>query len=764
MSSAADQGSRSHRKRTKDRNGDVNGGDDGCRDAFPRKSARVSPESSPCNADGSATATAAAAATESRKNGKLKHAKRRSKGVAIDSSKQRDEETFKAFENNLSTYVQKKTTSLSTRSTEKSTATEKEPITTQAVASNVNYSPKARREKFQMGLDSEPVYQVLIREDDSSSSFIRRSTGGGGGGGGGAGNNASSAQRRETSPSPASRINYEEAKSAEARERRRESEKDGRFVSMVNVESQLVKTAKRDYARGEQVTALEYLTEVGPSRYCDDITQNPSTNPNYDDPGKTGDCIFQAAPSNRIRRSNNGCNQRNAEGRNDIEEDVEDGVDEGVEYEGNEEGGAAHVENYTSVASEARARFTEKVMRDWIGEDFMRDMSASVMMAHLGDFARCEKALENVADNKNDSYSTSNKSLPTIEARVIAEYLREPVAWERPCLAGQNCTSVALYEHLRKNAPLFPTATSAASAANNNNSNNNNNTGDGRANGNEISGGGIDDRLDDWDSPNFAARCAKKHVESKGFILREFWLPEHRDVFEEKVNMGLTCEQALRYVKPRFCILCYRFFVSWIAARIAAGLASPPKNPIHDHKNYFEIRGEYSRDSMVPSYGKFNGIVGEIVGFKTSDYVVANVTVTYAVPEEENSSPIERKGRTYNGDSASVDTYNNEGDDVVDGAAAIDGEKNVGDDENVYDDDDGVNVNDTEHQEYEEEFGMDVENSNRIRRRRVRRGENLPERVEEKIGRPATRTKKVRAWIEKSLCTSRERHETGVKR
>lgn len=119
--------------------------------------------------------------------------------------------------------------------------------------------------------------------------------------------------------------------------------------------------------------------------------------------------------------------------------------------------------------------------------------------------------------------------------------------------------------------------------------------------------------------------CKREIPQQQGFILREFVLKDDKMAFETDVNMGTPLKDAWNKIPRRHCILCNRYLTTFRAARIAAGIRDPPSNTIQDHRNYFNAPGEYPYESMLIFSGDFCGIIGEIVGFKASDYIPSRI-------------------------------------------------------------------------------------------------------------------------------------------
>ena len=245
-----------------------------------------------------------------------------------------------------------------------------------------------------------------------------------------------------------------------------------------------------------------------------------------------------------------------------------------------------------------RENYVKHVVSTWMEEDFIKAYQNTETMTLLEQYEAVEKTLEEDNDRKKNVLKTGLKDLPKIDASYVASFLREPILdlGERRCIAGDCCLSYYLFNFVKNNTPLVSTQTDPTSHVT------------------------VDPEKGVWKSED--ARSTSQQ-QQKGFILREFLLPAQKMQLETDINMGIPIKEALERIERRHCILCNRYLTTIRAARISAGIRDLPTNTIQDHRNYFDCVGEYPTDSMLYFSGDYCGIIGEMVAFKTSDYVLA---------------------------------------------------------------------------------------------------------------------------------------------
>jgi hypothetical protein len=259
----------------------------------------------------------------------------------------------------------------------------------------------------------------------------------------------------------------------------------------------------------------------------------------------------------------------------------------------------------------SRDNYINHVVKSWIEEDFIKAYQNTETMTLLEQYEAVEKTLEEDNERKKNTLKTELKDLPKIESSYVASFLREPILdlGERRCIAGDCCLSYYLFNAIKNNVPLISSQTDPTSNLN------------------------VDPERGTWrrqdDSTNATTTTTnvqhqqQQQQQQKGFILREFLLPAQKMQLETDINMGISIKEALEKIERRHCILCNRYLTTIRAARISAGIRDLPTNTIQDHRNYFDCVGEYPLDSMLYFSGDYCGIIGEMVAFKTQDYVLA---------------------------------------------------------------------------------------------------------------------------------------------
>lgn len=347
---------------------------------------------------------------------------------------------------------------------------------------------------------------------------------------------------------------------------------EGSYVRLTpaGIESKLIEIAKRGHTDALQGAAINDLMRINRGVFCDNIDQDPLTNPYYDDPNKTN-----------------------------------------VDYH----------------PKDTRANYIDHVVKSWIDEDFIRTYQTTETMVLLEQYTDVIKTLEEDNDRKKITLKTKVEDLPKIEASYIASFLREPILdlGERRCVAGDNCISYYLFDHIQNNASLNSTQLNPASGMN--------------IDANK----GIWTKKDDSNQPTPQRRGTTGTASpngSGGFILREFLLPAQKSQIETEVNLGIPMKEALDKIERKHCILCNRYITTVLAARISAGVGEVPSNTIQDHRNYFECVGQYNLNSMLYFCGDYCGIIGEMVAFKISDYALATIEqcrYNMSTPEEKEA-------------------------------------------------------------------------------------------------------------------------------
>lgn len=177
--------------------------------------------------------------------------------------------------------------------------------------------------------------------------------------------------------------------------------KIGSYVRMtpVGIESKLMEHAKNGYSQKLQSAGINSLMRVEQSNFCDNITQDPITNPNYNDKCKT---------------------------------------------------------NTNYVPDNERYKYMEDISNSWIEESFVDLFKNSETMALLEQYEQLEKTLEQDNERKKIHVKTEIEDLPKISASYIMDFLREPIPelHERWCIAGEECVSFLMHDYLKMNSPL----------------------------------------------------------------------------------------------------------------------------------------------------------------------------------------------------------------------------------------------------------------------------------------------------------------------
>lgn len=323
--------------------------------------------------------------------------------------------------------------------------------------------------------------------------------------------------------------------------------REGSYVRItpVGLESKLVRLAKQGHSQTLQSAAVHDLMRVQRDIYCDDITQDALENKNYVDPSKT---------------------------------------------------------NTSYLPEDKRKNFVNNVMKSWIEEDFMRAYQNTETMTLLEQYEAVEDTLEKDNERKKISVKTTLEDLPIINAAYNMEFLREPIVdlGERRCIAGDDCVSFYMFNHMKANVPFIPTPPTP--------------------------------------TLNTTTQQQQQDSHQSGFIIREFLLPAQKTQLELDVSLGVPIKEALEKIERKHCLLCNRYLTTVRAARISAGIRDIPTNTIQDHRNYFNCVGEYPLKSMIYFSADFCGIIGEMVGFNNADYATATIEYKYNTTTQEERS------------------------------------------------------------------------------------------------------------------------------
>lgn len=376
------------------------------------------------------------------------------------------------------------------------------------------------------------------------------------------------------------------------------TDEEGSYVRMVplGLESKLVQLAKQGSSQSLQSAGVNELMRVDKSVYCNDIRQDALANKNYIDKDKVN-----------------------------------------VDY----------------LADNKRANHSLLVAQSWIEDDFQQIYETTETMNLLDEFETVESVL--TADNarKGITAKTVLDDLPRIEASYILDHLREPILdlHERQCIGGYSCVSYYLMKYISMNTPLhmnskFTTSTTTTTAAS---------TGITTTINRPLQKG--PEALREM-PPTATSRGSNVSTtattttttttppihsmngidEQCGFILREFLLPAQKRQLEEAVALGTPIKEALQTIERKHCILCNRYLTTTRACRISAGIRELPTNTIQDHKNFFNLPGEYPLEERLQLSNDYCGIIGEMVAFNTKNYAPAIIEYRYntTTAEERN--------------------------------------------------------------------------------------------------------------------------------
>jgi hypothetical protein len=257
--------------------------------------------------------------------------------------------------------------------------------------------------------------------------------------------------------------------------------------------------------------------------------------------------------------------------------------------------------NASAISEKIKKTISEKIPLS--GANYVNEPNLTHLSSLVG---LCETITEDYKKtNSNHKYfEKPSIEIPILSRAYIKDFLREPINayGERPCVAGDSCTSITLGKNYRK-------------------------------------------------------QTGNKDMEP--FILRELLLP--RDLKKMAELFVLHPEERpiklveKHFPEKNFCILCKRFITSLNHLK---NQVEKPVEQIQTHGNLFDIHGEYNLSAALVCGQNYSGLLRPIVRYDITDYAPYKYDV-FSLKFESKPSIFKKTTKFSDSDDKKIGQINN---------------------------------------------------------------------------------------------------------